>query len=72
MDINDQSSNAVSILCGICATLLGSLLKVDMHTFYTQVLKSGEVLWLGILGGMGGYVGKILITKILKHKKSKP
>ncbi len=60
----------VAVISGVTVSFLGIFLKLDWSSFTLEVYKTTEVLWFGIVGGVGGYLGKKFIDKLYKRKKN--
>ena len=65
---HDFYENSFTALAGFCTAMIALLLKMDMHVFYEQVIKSGAVLLYGAIGGAGGIIGKKIIEHFFKIK----
>lgn len=64
----NHSDDIIAVFSGMIVTFLSLLLRFDWNLFTVEIVKTTEVLWLGIVGGVGGYLGKQLIDKISKKK----
>ena len=67
---NNFTDDIVAVVSGATFSALGMLLKFDLNSFTVETMKTIEVLWLGIVGGVGGIIGKKIIDKIYKNKKN--
>lgn len=62
--------DVIAVTSGVTVSLLGIFLRFDWNYFTVEMYKTTEVLWFGIVGGVGGYLGKKIIDKIYKKKNN--
>lgn len=67
---NNFIDDIVAVTSGVAFSILGVFLKFDINTFQAEAVKTAEVLWFGVIGGVGGYLGKQIIDKLYKKKKN--
>lgn len=67
---NNYFDDIIAIISGIAVSFLSIFLRFNWEKLIVEMYKTGEVLWLGIVGGVGGYLGKKIIEKIYQKKKN--
>ena len=64
--MNHHQSNLISILGGCFLGMVRAILSIQLYDFGVEALR---VFLFGIIGGIGGYLGKIIIDFIIAQLK---